>query len=129
MTDGGPGGGAVGGMESGGNSGGNSNNSNNPSTPPNTGKTTPTPQQQQQNKEVNTSTVCRIGQETVEEIVSRTQEVFSILKSLQPPVGSYTAQVRLLFREYIQIFIELFCLRHNKWTRVPWKSRIGYKMS
>ncbi len=38
-------------------------------------------------QEVNTSTVCRIGQETVEEIVSRTQEVFSILKQLQ--VGYY----------------------------------------
>ena len=50
------------------------------------GKVTPTPAQP---KEVNTSTVCRIGQETVEEIVSRTQEVFSILKSLKPPVGAY----------------------------------------
>jgi len=47
---------------------------------------------QQQQKEVNTSTICRIGQETVEEIVARTLEVFSILKSLQPPVGSYTPQ-------------------------------------
>merc|ERR1719193_2375210 len=60
--------------------------SHNPTPPPNT---TPTPGQ---SKEVNTSTVCRIGQETVEEIVSRTQEVFSILKSLQPPVGSYNPQ-------------------------------------
>lgn len=51
----------------------------------NTGKVTPSPQ-----KEVNISTVCRIGQETVEEIVSRTQEVFSILKSLHPPVGAYS---------------------------------------
>jgi len=63
----------------------------NPTPPPNTGKTTPTPGQP---KEVNTSTVCRIGQETVEEIVSRTQEVFSILKSLQPPVGSFSAQTQ-----------------------------------
>ena len=55
-----------------------------PGPPP--GKVTPTPGQ---SKEVNTSTVCRIGQETVEEIVSRTQEVFSILKSLKPPVGGY----------------------------------------
>ena len=55
-----------------------------PGPPP--GKVTPTPGQA---KEVNISTVCRIGQETVEEIVSRTQEVFSILKSLKPPVGSY----------------------------------------
>jgi len=37
----------------------------------------------QQQKEVNTSTICRIGQETVEEISARTLEVFSILKSLQ----------------------------------------------
>merc|ERR1719369_1545284 len=58
----------------------------NPTPPPNT---TPTPGQ---SKEVNTSTVCRIGQETVEEIVSRTQEVFSILKSLQPPIGSSASQ-------------------------------------
>ena len=56
-----------------------------PGPPP--GKVTPTPGQ---TKEVNISTVCRIGQETVEEIVSRTQEVFSILKSLKPPVGSYS---------------------------------------
>merc|ERR1719369_121200 len=59
-----------------------------PTPPPHS---TPTPGQ---SKEVNTSTVCRIGQETVEEIVSRTQEVFSILKSLQPPVGSYSAQTQ-----------------------------------
>ena len=57
-----------------------------PSQPATTGKVTPTPGQ----KEVNISTVCRIGQETVEEIVSRTQEVFSILKSLSPPVGAYS---------------------------------------
>eukprot|EP00092_Neocalanus_flemingeri_P010724 GFUD01011552.1.p1 GENE.GFUD01011552.1~~GFUD01011552.1.p1 ORF type:complete len:309 (-),score=110.49 GFUD01011552.1:208-1056(-) len=78
MTDGGPGQDGVPGGH-------------NPTPPLNTGKTTPTPGQ---NKEVNTSTVCRIGQETVEEIVSRTQEVFSILKSLQPPVGSYSAQTQ-----------------------------------
>merc|ERR1719318_788325 len=77
MTDGGSGQEAAGGH--------------NPTPPLSTGKTTPTPGQ---SKEVNTSTVCRIGQETVEEIVSRTQEVFSILKSLQPPVGSYSAQTQ-----------------------------------
>ena len=37
---------------------------------------------------INTATVCKIGQETVQEIVGRTQEVFSYLKSLQPPVGN-----------------------------------------
>ena len=48
-----------------------------PSQPP---ATTPNP--------INTATVCKIGQETVQEIVGRTQEVFSYLKSLQPPVGN-----------------------------------------
>ena len=39
-------------------------------------------------KEINAATICKIGQETVQEIVSRIQEVFSYLKSLQLPVGS-----------------------------------------
>jgi len=41
-----------------------------------------------QQKEVNTATLCRIGQEAVQELVSRTQEVLQILKSLQPPSGT-----------------------------------------
>ena len=32
--------------------------------------------------------VCRIGQETIQEIVSRTCEVFGYLRQLQPPFGS-----------------------------------------
>ena len=48
----------------------------------------PPPSQQQQSKEINTATVCRIGQETVQEIVGRIQEVFNYLKTLQPPVGN-----------------------------------------
>ena len=43
-----------------------------------------TPQQPpQQQKEINTAMVCRIGQETVQEIISRTHEVFSYLRVLQ----------------------------------------------
>ena len=54
--------------------------------------TTPnTPQQPQQAKEINTALVCRIGQETVQEIVSRTHEVFNYLRVLQPPYGSHVA--------------------------------------
>merc|ERR1719429_753488 len=62
------------------------------------GKVTPTPGQ----KEVNISTVCRIGQETVEEIVSRTQEVFSILKSLHPPVGGYNKMSQMQDQSQIE---------------------------
>ncbi|CAH1103573.1 unnamed protein product [Psylliodes chrysocephalus] len=57
---------------------------------------TPTPpsvpvqqqQQQQQSKEFNTASLCRLGQETVQDIVSRTQEVFQTLKQIQPPNGT-----------------------------------------
>merc|ERR1719188_504132 len=67
--------------------------------PPNAGgKVTPTPG----HKEVNISTVCRIGQETVEEIVSRTQEVFSILKSLHPPVGGYNKMSQMQDQSQIE---------------------------
>ena len=52
----------------------------------------PTPpvqqQQQPQSKEFNTASLCRIGQETVQDIVSRTQEVFQTLKTIQPPNGT-----------------------------------------
>lgn len=49
--------------------------------------TQPPMQQQQQNKEFNTASLCRFGQETVQDIVSRTLEVFQTLKILQPPNG------------------------------------------
>ncbi|XP_057666986.1 uncharacterized protein LOC130900396 isoform X1 [Diorhabda carinulata] len=45
-------------------------------------------QQQQQSKEFNTASLCRLGQETVQDIVSRTQEVFQTLKQIQPPNGT-----------------------------------------
>ena len=48
----------------------------------------PTQQQPAQKQDLNTATICRIGQETVQEIIGRTHEVFSYLKTLQPPVGS-----------------------------------------
>lgn len=40
-------------------------------------------QAQQQSKEFNTASLCRIGQETVQDIVSRTQDVFQTLKAIQ----------------------------------------------
>jgi mediator of RNA polymerase II transcription subunit 30 len=40
-------------------------------------------QQQQPTKEINTASLCRFGQETVQDIVSRTQEVFQALKAIQ----------------------------------------------
>ena len=46
------------------------------------------PQQKQPGKDINTASLCRFGQETVQEIVSRTQELFQSLKLLQPPNGT-----------------------------------------
>ncbi|CAB3240295.1 unnamed protein product [Arctia plantaginis] len=41
-----------------------------------------------QNKEFNTASLCKFGQETVQDIVSRTQDVFQTLKAIQPPNGT-----------------------------------------
>lgn len=57
----------------------------------NPGVTPTPPAQQQQSKELNTASLCRIGQETVQDIISRTQEVFQTLKSIQPPNGTPTS--------------------------------------
>lgn len=38
-----------------------------------------------QQKDFNILSLCRYGQETVQEILSRFQEVFGALKSIQPP--------------------------------------------
>ena len=43
--------------------------------------------QKQAGKDINTASLCKYGQETVQEIVSRTQELFQTLKVLQPPNG------------------------------------------
>ncbi|XP_050344030.1 mediator of RNA polymerase II transcription subunit 30 isoform X3 [Nymphalis io] len=41
-----------------------------------------------QSKEFNTASLCKFGQETVQDIVSRTQDVFQTLKAIQPPNGT-----------------------------------------
>uniref|UniRef100_A0A182IR30 Mediator of RNA polymerase II transcription subunit 30 n=1 Tax=Anopheles atroparvus TaxID=41427 RepID=A0A182IR30_ANOAO len=49
--------------------------------------------QQQQKAEFNLLSLCRIGQETVQDIVSRFQEVFGILRGIQPPNGTNQGQL------------------------------------
>lgn len=44
------------------------------------------PQAPQATREVNTASLCRIGQETVQDIVYRTMEIFQLLRNMQ--VGS-----------------------------------------
>ncbi|XP_078072614.1 mediator of RNA polymerase II transcription subunit 30 isoform X2 [Mustelus asterias] len=43
--------------------------------------------QAQAGREVNTASLCRIGQETVQDIVSRTMEIFQLLRNMQLPNG------------------------------------------
>ncbi|KAK1880229.1 LOW QUALITY PROTEIN: mediator of RNA polymerase II transcription subunit 30 [Trematomus bernacchii] len=50
----------------------------------------PPPQLQQQAqaaRDVNTASLCRIGQETVQDIVLRTMEIFQLLRNMQLPNG------------------------------------------
>lgn len=55
-----------------------------PSQDPNqSGAAAPVPKQ-----EINTAALCRYGLEVVQEIVSRMTEVFTLLKTLQPPNGT-----------------------------------------
>ncbi|XP_025161233.1 mediator of RNA polymerase II transcription subunit 30 isoform X2 [Harpegnathos saltator] len=66
----------------------NSQASNQATTPQTPVPPTQPPPQPQQNKEFNTASLCRFGQETVQEIVSRTLELFQTLKLVQPPNGT-----------------------------------------
>lgn len=64
-----------------------------------------TPQQPpQQQKEINTAMVCRIGQESVQDIISRTHEVFSYLRVLQVHTYS-TLQVFVNFCPFTSEFL------------------------
>lgn len=56
-----------------------------------------TAQQQQQHQNLNVIYLCRYGQETVQDIVSRFQEVFQTLKSAQPPIGPPNNNSNLFF--------------------------------
>ena len=51
-------------------------------TPPSNPTHTPTPTLQGQ-REVNCVSLCRLGQETVQDIVAKTNEIFVVLKSTQ----------------------------------------------
>uniref|UniRef100_G3VQQ6 Mediator of RNA polymerase II transcription subunit 30 n=1 Tax=Sarcophilus harrisii TaxID=9305 RepID=G3VQQ6_SARHA len=61
------------------------------STPPLAGAGMPpgafTGPQAQAAREVNTASLCRIGQETVQDIVYRTMEIFQLLRNMQLPNG------------------------------------------
>lgn len=47
----------------------------------------PPPPQAQAARDVNTASLCRIGQETVQDIVLRTMEIFQLLRNMQLPNG------------------------------------------
>uniref|UniRef100_A0A8C6WKP0 Mediator of RNA polymerase II transcription subunit 30 n=1 Tax=Neogobius melanostomus TaxID=47308 RepID=A0A8C6WKP0_9GOBI len=57
-----------------------------PIAPPFVGQPPPVPQAQAA-RDVNTASLCRIGQETVQDIVLRTMEIFQLLRNMQLPNG------------------------------------------
>ncbi|XDV35009.1 hypothetical protein PO909_005065 [Leuciscus waleckii] len=70
-------------------------------------------QQAQAARDVNTASLCRIGQETVQDIVLRTMEIFQLLRNMQLPNGvSYhpnTHQDRLgKLQEHLRMLSVLF---------------------
>lgn len=73
----------------------------------------PFPGQQAQARDVNTASLCRIGQETVQDIVLRTMEIFQLLRNMQLPNGvTYhpnTHQDRLgKLQEHLRMLAVLF---------------------
>ncbi|KAG9355388.1 hypothetical protein JZ751_000226, partial [Albula glossodonta] len=59
-------------------------------------------QQAQAAREVNTASLCRIGQETVQDIVFRTMEIFQLLRNMQDRLGKlqeHLRQLSVLFRK------------------------------
>lgn len=58
-----------------------------PQGPPG-GPEPPSASQCNQPRDLNAATMCRVGQETVQEVVSKTIELFQTLKTLQPPTGA-----------------------------------------
>ncbi|XP_022661272.1 mediator of RNA polymerase II transcription subunit 30-like isoform X2 [Varroa destructor] len=75
----------------------------------------PQDSQQQQQQEFNIPVMCRIGQETVQEIVSRAGELFQLLRTLGPPTGSMNPQAstvqeerKVKLNEILKIIQQLF---------------------
>nr|XP_021578259.2 mediator of RNA polymerase II transcription subunit 30 [Ictidomys tridecemlineatus] len=62
------------------------------------------PQAQQAAREVNTASLCRIGQETVQDIVYRTMEIFQLLRNMQ--VGVRHGQLAGCFWEQLIPYVE-----------------------
>lgn len=80
--------------------------------------------QPQQAKEINTAMVCRIGQETIQEIVSRTCEVFGYLRQLQPPFGSQNGDKELASKQARLQEVLTGITHHFKRLRVCWDKAI-----
>ena len=83
-------------------------------------QTPQTPQQPQPPKEINTVMVCKIGLETVQEIVSRTHEIFNYLKAIQPPFGSQNADKMYLEKQHRLNDVLVGITQHFKRLRVCW---------
>eukprot|EP00093_Oithona_nana_P009142 09142.XXX_280148_281420_1 [CDS] Oithona nana genome sequencing. len=74
-----------------------------------------------QPKEINTVMVCKIGLETVQEIVNRTHEIFNYLKALQPPFGSQNLDKVYVEKQHRLNEVLGGITQHFKRLRVCWE--------
>ncbi|XP_055380062.1 mediator of RNA polymerase II transcription subunit 30 isoform X2 [Condylostylus longicornis] len=109
-----------------------------PQQPTQTNMVSTVPQPQMPQKEINTVSLTKLGQETVQDITSRFQEIFSALKTIQPTTGNrensaekkvqeYFRTIRLLFKR-VRIIYEKSndgCSQGMEYTNV--ESLIPYK--
>lgn len=97
------------------------------------GQPPPPPQQQQQQqqpqqtqaRDVNTASLCRIGQETVQDIVIRTMEIFQLLRNMQVCVVMVSLPM-LLSKLFLYTLCLLWANTHTH-TEYNHKHKIGVK--
>lgn len=69
-------------------------------------------QQAQAARDVNTASLCRIGQETVQDIVLRTMEIFQLLRNMQVSVNKEESlEVETMrVRQFVPIYLVQVCI-------------------
>jgi len=73
--------------------------------------------QAQAAREVNTASLCRIGQETVQDIVFRTMEIFQLLRNMQVRKLLFLFNFNLVIISSLLVFLLLSDYKH---TEIAW---------
>lgn len=70
--------------------------------------------QAQAAREVNTASLCRIGQETVQDIVFRTMEIFQLLRNMQVRKLLFLFNFNLVIISSLLVFLLLSDYKHTE---------------